>query len=71
MSSYEETNWFDYIKNNPDKPWDWGNLSRNPNVTWDIVVANPDKPWNYRELSFNEMKKHPFFQNQQLSYVLK
>jgi len=26
----------------PDKPWEWFNLSSNPNITWDVVVANPD-----------------------------
>ena len=71
MSSYEESNWFDYIKNNPDKQWNYHQLSRNPNVTWDIVAANPDKPWNYEQLSCNKMYKHPFFNNQQLFYVLK
>ena len=95
MSLFEETNWFDYIKNNPDKPWkytylsanpnitwdivvanpdkpwNWNQLSWNPNITWNIVVANPDKPWNYHELSYNKMSKHNFFNNQQLSYVLK
>ena len=40
-----ETNWFDYIKENPDKRWDYKLLSLNPNITWEIVLANPDKPW--------------------------
>jgi hypothetical protein len=34
------------VKNNPDKPWDWDWLSKNPNITFDIVKDNPDKPWN-------------------------
>jgi len=39
--------WFDYINANPVKPWNYEELSANPNVTWDIVEANPDKPWDY------------------------
>jgi hypothetical protein len=62
--------WFDYVKNNPDKPWFYPYLSKNPNVTWDIVQNNPDKPWNYGHLSANKMTKHKFLANQ-LSYILK
>ena len=50
-----ENNWnqyfFNFISRNMDKPWDWFSLSRNPNVTWDIVEANLDKPWNWDWLS--------------------
>ena len=28
----------------PDKPWDWGGISRNPNITMEMILANPDKP---------------------------
>ena len=35
--------YFDFVKNNPDKPWNWYALSGNPNITWDIVRDNPDK----------------------------
>ena len=28
-------------------------LSKNPNITWDIVEANPNKPWCYNYLSKN------------------
>jgi hypothetical protein len=62
--------WFDYIKLNPDKRWNYYNLSKNPNITWDVVAAHPDKPWNYYALSNNPMTKHPFFKRQ-LCYVLK
>ena len=58
-------------KNNPDKKWDYISLSRNPNITWDIVNANPDIEWDYLALSCNKMTKDPFFQNKQLSYILK
>ena len=32
---------------NPHLPWNWIELSSNPNVTWDIVKQNPDKSWHY------------------------
>jgi hypothetical protein len=62
---------WDEIIANPDKPWDYRQLSKNPTITWDIIEANPDKPWDYFELSFNKMGKEPFFQNKQLTYILK
>ena len=31
----------------PDKPWGWGNISCNPNITMDFIEAHPDKPWNW------------------------
>ena len=37
----------------PDKPWNWKELSRNPNITWEIVKANLNLPWNWGWLSFN------------------
>ena len=39
--------WFQFILDNLDKPWDWGYLSKNPNITWEIIQANPDKEWNW------------------------
>jgi hypothetical protein len=44
------------IMDSPDKPWNWGCLSRNPNITWEIVKDNPDKPWDWYYLS--EKPKH-------------
>ena len=32
--------WFQFIKNNLDKPWNWNFLSKNPVITWDNVHAN-------------------------------
>jgi len=34
--------YFNFIKNNPDKPWEWKRLSENPNITMDIVRDNPE-----------------------------
>ena len=46
-----------FIEDNPDKPWNWVGLSRNPNITIDIVLAHPDKPWNWNDLSQNTFSK--------------
>ena len=45
--------WNEFVLKNLDKPWNWFDLSRNPNITWYIVKANPNKPWDWYELSSN------------------
>jgi hypothetical protein len=47
------TTW-DIVINNPNKPWDYSELSMNQNITWDIVKASQDKSWNYSLLSLNQ-----------------
>ena len=37
--------------------WDYNELSKNPNITFDIVKANPGIPWNYFLLCDNKMTK--------------
>ena len=32
----------DFIKNNPNKRWDWDWISKSPNMTMDIIRKNPD-----------------------------
>ena len=44
---------FQFVLENPDKPWDWKCLSKNPKITMEIVAANPEKPWNWYWLSSN------------------
>ena len=46
ISRNSNINW-DIIKDNPDKHWNWYNISCNPNITWEIIKNNPDKPWNW------------------------
>jgi len=29
--------WFQYIVDHPDKPWDYSGISYNSNTTWEIV----------------------------------
>ncbi len=41
----------------PDKPWDYGWLSDNPNITWEIVQNHPDKEWSYWRLSRNKFER--------------
>ena len=38
--------WFQFIKDNPYKRWNFYRLSRNSNITWDIVQANPNLNWD-------------------------
>ena len=45
--------WFQYVLYHPDKPWDYDWLSKNPNITLDIVQNYPNKPWSYLWLSQN------------------
>ena len=30
-----------------DKPWDWNELSDNPNITMEIIEKYPNKPWDW------------------------
>ena len=45
--------YFKFILDNPDKPWNWKRISRNPNITWEIITDNPDKPWDWSNISQN------------------
>jgi hypothetical protein len=37
----------------PGKPWNWFEISCNPNITMDIIQANPDIPWDWHGISRN------------------
>jgi hypothetical protein len=41
------------INDNPDKPWDWSGVSRNPNITMQMINGNPNKPWEWNYISRN------------------
>ena len=43
--------WFQFIKDNPDKEWDWRVICWNENLTWEIIRDNPDKNWNWFRLA--------------------
>ena len=43
-----------FIMKHENKAWKWYDLSKNKNITCDIVKENLDKPWNWNGLSRNE-----------------
>ena len=42
--------WIKFIKNNPDKDWNWSSISENQNITWKIIQDNPDCPWDWSRI---------------------
>lgn len=38
---------FDFIKDHPDKPWNWGLLSKREDLSSDIVSDNLERPWDW------------------------
>ena len=45
--------WWQFIIDNPELPWNWNMISRNPNLTMNFINDNPDKPWNWNMISYN------------------
>ena len=43
----------DIIRDNPEKPWNWYNLSSNVNITPDIIRENPEREWDWEYISLN------------------
>ena len=43
----------EFIKANPDLPWDWSRISANPNLTIEFIEENLDKQWNWEHISEN------------------
>ena len=41
------------VENNPNWPWNWGGMSKNPNLTKEFVLKNKDKTWDKLELVCN------------------
>ncbi len=41
------------IENNPDKPWNWKDISSHDNMTMEIIEKYPDKPWSWCGISEN------------------
>jgi hypothetical protein len=41
------------ISNNLDKPWNWGEISSNPNLTMGMITNNPNKEWDWDKISSN------------------
>lgn len=55
------------VQKYPDKTWSYQELSRNPNMTWDMVYSSSDdnigKPWDPYMLATNRFERHPVFMN--------
>ena len=45
--------WFEYIRNHPDKSWDYESMCGNPNVTWELIQAYPQLFNDYRYMCEN------------------
>ena len=46
----------DNIEQNLDKPWNWGRMLDNPNITWEFIKRNLDKQWDWSQLSDRKIK---------------
>jgi len=51
------------ILENPDKPWNWDNISLHSNITMKDILENPDKPWNWENISENPNLTTQFVRN--------
>jgi hypothetical protein len=49
----------EFIFSNLQYPWDWAAVSKNPNLTPDIILKYPNQKWNYKYISSNLMTYHP------------
>lgn len=49
---YRNPMW-ELITKYPDKPWDWFGVSKNPNITLEIVLVNPSLLWYWKGVSKN------------------
>jgi len=43
----------EFVNEHPDKPWEWYALSRNRNITIEIIEKYSDKPWDWEGISQN------------------
>jgi hypothetical protein len=43
----------DFIVSHLDKKWNWGGISKNPNITMEDIDSYPDLPWDWQEISKN------------------
>jgi hypothetical protein len=45
------------IEKHPEKPWNWQNISYNPNLTMEMLENHDDKSWDWYWISLNSFKK--------------
>ena len=53
----------DFVLANPNKPWNYYNLSSNPNITMEFIKNNPYKSWDYHYISRNKHIMIEFIKN--------
>ena len=56
----------EFIKANPDKPWNWHRISRNPNITMKMIKENTDKPWDWYHICTTVK-----FEKEKLEFIMK
>jgi hypothetical protein len=42
------------IEKYPKKPWNWYEISCNPNISIEMIEKYPDKPWNISATKFTK-----------------
>lgn len=47
------------VNAHPYIPWNWKDLSYNPNITMKDVLVHLDKPWNWQLISCNYFLRSP------------
>jgi hypothetical protein len=55
--------WFQFILDNPDKPWDYSTLSENSNVSWNIICKYPKKKWSLPHFCCNSNMTYDIYTN--------
>ena len=56
-----------FIEDHPEFNWNWGGVSRNPNITMEFIESHPEFNWNWYEISRNSnitmefIETHPEF----------
>ena len=49
-----------FIIDDPNKDWDWLELSRNPNITWEIIRNNPEYSWDFNNINCKKIGKNKY-----------
>ena len=52
-----EVHYLNFLMKHEDKPWNCDYISRNPNITMEIIENNPENPWDWCNISQNTFKK--------------
>jgi hypothetical protein len=42
------------VLDHPNAPWDWDDISGNPNITMRNILDHFDKPWDWEYISDNK-----------------